>query len=241
MEGLQQLPGIGPILSRAIYHIAKTGELPMLERIRTKSDPISLIATVPGIGDYLAQRIHDDLGINSLEDLEAAAYDGRLRNIEAIGEKRLSGIRDSLATRLCRIRTLRTDTHSARPSVGEILQIDREYREKSDKGLLTKIAPRRFNPEQIAWLPILHDSRGIWHYTALFSNTPLAHQMNKTHDWVVVYYDDGKFEGQATVVTAYKGMLTGERIVRGRETECEMYYQKVKQHTHEPSELLLQQ
>jgi hypothetical protein len=237
IEGLQQLPGIGRHLAQAIYHITKTGELPMLERIRHKSDPVNLIATVPGIGHHLAEKIHRDLGIDSLEELEAAAYDGRLRNIEAFGEKRLAGIRDSLATRLGRIRRLTTDAQPARPSVGEILQIDREYREKSDKGLLTKIAPRRFNPEQIAWLPILHNSHGIWHYSALFSNTPLAHQMNKTHDWVVIYYDNGKFEGQATVVTAYKGILTGKRIVRGRETECEMYYRKMKQDLNLPSEL----
>jgi hypothetical protein len=240
IEGLQQLPGIGLHLAQAIYHITKTGELPMLERIRSKSDPVDLIATVPGIGHYLAKRIHEDLGIDSLEDLEAAAYDGRLRNIEAIGEKRLAGIRDSLATRLCRIRRSRTEAQPAKPSISEILQVDREYREKSAKGLLTKIAPRRFNPEQMAWLPILHDSHGIWHYTALFSNTPLAHQMNKMHDWVVIYYDNGKFEGQATVVTEYKGNLTGKRIVRGRETECEMYYERLTKENHEPFELALQ-
>ena len=93
IEGLQELPGIGPTLAQAIYHISRTGELPMLERMRGESDPVSLIATVPGIGQSLAKKIHEDLGIDSLEDLEAAAYDGRLRNIEALGEKRLAGIR----------------------------------------------------------------------------------------------------------------------------------------------------
>ena len=234
IEGLEELPAIGPTLARAIYHIATTGTLPMLDRIRGKSDPITLIATVPGIGRYLAKRIHYDLGIDSLEDLETAAYDGRLRNIEAIGEKRLAGIRDSLATRLGRVRRLTANVNQSRPSVAAILSIDREYRTKAEKGLLTKIAPRRFNPERIAWLPILHSSRGPWHFTALFSNTPRAHQMNKTNDWLVIYYDNGDHEGQATVVTAYKGILTGKRIVRGRENECEAYYEQQQDILHTP-------
>ena len=118
------------------------------------------------------------------------------------------------------------------------MQVDQEYREKSQKGLLPQIAPRRFNPKGIAWLPIYHCSHGIWHYTALFSNTPMAHQMNKTNDWVVIYYDNGKREGQATVVTAYRGILEGKLIVRGRETECEAYYDKLKDDIHE-TELVL--
>lgn len=224
IDALEEIPTIGPTLARAIYHIATTGTLPMLDRIRGQSDPVTLIATVPGIGHYFAKKIHHDLGIDSLEDLEAAAYDGRLRNIEGMGEKRLAGIRDSLATRLGRVRKSSMNLEQSRPSVEVILSIDREYRTKAEKGLLTTIAPRRFNPQRVAWLPILHSSRGAWHFTALFSNTPRAHQMNKTHDWLVVYYDNENHEGQATIVTAYKGKLMGKRVVRGRENECEAYY-----------------
>ena len=84
-----------------------------------------------------------------------------------------------------------------------------------------KIAPRRFNPSHVAWLPILHTTRGRRHYTALFSNTARAHQLARTDDWVVIYWDDGRGERQATVVTATGGPLKGRRIVRGREAECE--------------------
>ena len=83
-----------------------------------------------------------------------------------------------------------------------------------------KIAPRRFNPSRVAWLPILHTTRGRRHYTALFSNTALAHQLGRTNDWVVIYWDDGRGERQCTVVTARRGLLGGQRVVRGREVEC---------------------
>jgi putative hydrolase len=103
--------------------------------------------------------------------------------------------------------------------VAEILGVDREYREKAARGELVTIAPRRFNPSREAWLPILHTTRGNRHYTALFSNTALAHRLNRTHDWVVIYWDDGIGERQCTVITAEYGALRGLRIVRGRERE----------------------
>lgn len=51
-----------------------------------------------------------------------------------------------------------------------------------------------------------------------------AHELDKTQDWVVVYYERDSEEGQVTVVTATRGPLKGKRIVRGRETECKRYY-----------------
>ena len=97
--------------------------------------------------------------------------------------------------------------------------MDEEYRTKAAAGQLKTIAPRRFNPQGEAWLPILHTTRGERHYTALFSNTPRAHRLGATRDWVVLYWDGGPGEGQATVITARRSPLAGQRIVRGREDE----------------------
>ena len=218
IEGLQNLPGIGETLARFIHQLVMTGRLPMLERLRGDSDPITLLRTVPGIGKVTAQRLYDELGIESLEELEAAAHDGRLRPI--IGEKRLAGIRDSLATRLGRVRARTLWSDMDQPAVAEILDVDEEYRKKVAQAVLPKIAPRRFNPKKEQWLPILHTRRGKRNYTALFSNTQRAHQLSKTSDWVVIYYDRGSGERQCTVITASYGPLTGKRIVRGREAEC---------------------
>jgi hypothetical protein len=175
----------------------------------------------------MSERVHDELGIETLEELEIAAHDGRLAKIPGFGDKRLAGVRDSLATRLGRVRTssLPTPT-SSQPPVAEILEIDGEYRRKSTQGLLPTIAPKRFNQEHQKWLPILHTSRGDRHYTALFSNTARAHQLNKTYDWVVIFYDGTVGERQCTVITAIYGPLAGKRIVRGRESECMLHYSR---------------
>lgn len=227
IEGLEKLPGIGETLARFIHQLVVTGRLPMLDRLRGESDPITLLRTVPGIGKVMAQRLYDELGIETLEELEMAAHDGRLTNLLGLGEKRLAGIRDSLATRLGRMRMQRLWSDVSQPTVDEILDVDKEYRTKAAQDLLPKTAPRRFNPEHARWLPILHTNRGKRHYTALFSNTARAHQLNKTSEWVVIYYDRGDGERQCTVITATHGPQTGKRIVRGREEECLAYYSHI--------------
>jgi DNA polymerase (family X) len=218
LEGLQALPGIGENLARAIRDLLAHGRLAMLERLRGESEPTKLLASVPGIGRRFADRLHHDLGIETLEDLETAAHDGRLERLVGFGPKRLAGIRDSLAQRLQRVRPPAAARNGS-PSIEEILDVDREYREKAAAGQLVKIAPRRFNPSQVAWLPVLHTIRGRRHYTALFSNTARAHRLAHTDDWVVIYWDNGQGERQCTVVTSDRGPLKGQRIVRGRERE----------------------
>jgi DNA polymerase (family 10) len=113
---------------------------------------------------------------------------------------------------------------SAGPSVRLLLELDNEYREKSNKGELQKIAPRKFNPSGEAWLPVMRAEREGWRFALLFSNTARAHELGKTNDWVVVYYDAGNGEKQCTIVTEYEGKLAGRRVVRGREGECEQHY-----------------
>jgi predicted flap endonuclease-1-like 5' DNA nuclease len=224
LEALTALPGIGESLARCIAEIVDTETLALLERLRGQVDPEALFATVGGIGPKLAKTIHERLGIETLEELEAAAHDGRLADLHGFGPRRLRNVAEALAGRLGR-RSRRTRAPVQPSSVEDLLQVDREYREKAEAGTLRRIAPRRFNPEGKAWLPILHTERGGRHYTALYSNTARAHELGKTQDWVVIYQDDGRGERQATVVTEHRGPLEGRRVVRGRESECLEFYQ----------------
>ena len=222
--GLRSVTGVGERLAIALRTLITTGRLPMLDRLRGETDPVALLESVPGIGSALAERLYHDLGIDSLEDLEAAAQDGRLADIGGIGQKKLAGIIDTLATRLGRLRQSGYPPERGQPPVDEVLDVDREYREKAAADALPKITPRRFNPKGETWLPILHTHRGDRNYTALYSNTARAHELGRVRDWVVLYYDHGVDERQVTVITAHRGPLAGNRIVRGREDECERYY-----------------
>jgi hypothetical protein len=226
MAGLIKLPHIGRSLANAIDHLVWSHRLPLLERLRGEHIPERLFATVPNIGKALARRIHDELGIETLAELEAAANDGRLAQVPGMGSKRLQAVRESLAgrfrTRRIRPAGAQEDTAEQVP-VAELLDVDGEYRRLAASGRLPRIAPRRFNPTGEAWLPVLHTQRDARHYTALFSNTAHAHELGTTHDWVVIYRDDDD-HGRWTVITSQYGRLRGHRIVRGREQECARYY-----------------
>ena len=220
IDGLRALPGIGAGIAAAIGELVRTGRWSQLERLRGTHDPEQLFRSIPGVGPSPARRIHERLNIDSLEALEAAAHDGRLAAVPGIGSRRVAMIRAQLATLLGQ----RRGRQLSEPSVDTLLAVDQEYRHRVAVGRLARIAPRRFNPAGTRWLPILHTERGDWRFTALFSNTAMAHQLGRTRDWVVIYFHtDGEAEGQRTVVTESKGPLAGRRVVRGRETECDRH------------------
>ncbi len=229
--GLEALPSIGPSIARAILEMLDTGSLTMIDRLRGSIDPEKLLQSVPMIGPHLAHLIHEELGIETLEDLEAAAHDGRLTGLKGVGTRRASGVRMALADMLARRRPSRAIAPSNLPEIGAVLDVDREYRAAAQAGTLPTIQPRRFNPDGRRWLPILHTERGAWHFTALYSNTSRAHRLGRTKDWVVIYFEtDSQGEGQCTVVTEHYGPLSGRRVVRGREDACIHHYATTEQH-----------
>jgi hypothetical protein len=235
LEGLRELPGVGEKIAGAIEEIVQTGRLRLLDTLEAESLPGTVFTKLPGVGKTLAARIRSDLGIETLEELERAAYDGRLERVSGVGRQLVEGIRNALAGMLSRSaqrdavkrhKEAATAGRPERPPVSLLLEIDTEYRDKAEAGELRTIAPRRFNPEEKEWLPVMDADRQGWSITALFSNTALAHELGKTHDWVVIYYEKDDVESQCTVVTAGQGSLKGRRVVRGRERECRQYYEE---------------
>jgi hypothetical protein len=231
--GLEKLPGIGKSLSSALEELFKTGQLQLLNSLQEEVPPEALFTTIPGIGEKLAHQLHEELGVGTLEELEMAAYDGRLEHLKGFGDRRVRLIRNTLAAILNRASRRHAQTmrwqegHDAtvppKPPVELLLEVDARYRNLADAGQLRTIAPRRFNPENKRWLPIMNWQQDGWSFTAMYSNTALAHDLGKTHDWVVIFYEWNGYESQSTVVTETRGRLVGQRVVRGREKECAMH------------------
>lgn len=235
IEGLVRLSGIGRSIGAAIRELVATGRIALLERLEGQVSPEDLFCTVSGIGEDLAHGIHQKLGIESLEELELAAHDGRLDTVPGFGPRRVAGVRDALAGILSRssrrrARQRRWDEHHQRstaherPTVSQLLDADAEYKQRAAAGELRLIAPRRFNPDREAWLPVLHTRRDGWEMNVMYSNTARAHELGRTNDWVVIYFEKDGEEDQCTVVTETRGPLAGRRVVRGREGECRAYY-----------------
>jgi hypothetical protein len=224
IRGLRLLPGIGRSLSRKIGEMFRRGRSRSLERLRRQGAG-DLLTTLPAVGAKLASRIRSTLGDGSLEEVFAAAQDGRLRRIEGLGRKRVQAIRESLAMRLDKPPPARLHAPSPHePPVADLLAIDRDYRRQARAGTLLRVVPKRFNPAGVAWLPVLRTVRNGRHYGAQFANTANSHELGRTRDWVVIYCEDKRAFGRWTVVRSTHGPLRGKRVVRGRERECQQYY-----------------
>ena len=223
-DGLLELPNVGEGIGRSIYEYVATERMTRLEGLRGGSDPESLFRTIPGVGPRLAERIHHELHIDTLEALEQAMHNGKLAALPGIGSRKLEALQASLEKILGKPKK-RALVSAIQPDIAVLLAVDMEYREAAAADKLPKITPKRFNPKKEAWLPIMHSHKAHWHFTAIFSNTARAHDLHKTDDWVVIFfYDDQHNEGQNTVVTETHGSLLGKRVVRGREKECHDYY-----------------
>ncbi len=85
---LRQVPGLGPATIAVIGDLVESGESRYLEELR-REIPEGLIELlkVPGLAAEKIQKLHTTLGISSVEDLEFAAREGRLKTVKGFGAK----------------------------------------------------------------------------------------------------------------------------------------------------------
>jgi DNA polymerase (family 10) len=93
-----ELPGIGKTLEEKIVALLDTGSIPAVEKLRSKF-PSGLIdmTRLPGLGPKRARKLYDELGIDSLDALRAAAEEHRLRDVRGFGEKFEEAVLASIA------------------------------------------------------------------------------------------------------------------------------------------------
>src|SRR5688572_3820055 len=83
-----KLPGIGKTLEDKIQQLLETGTISSLERLRAQFPPGLIDMTrLPGLGPKRARKLFDELGIDSLEALKAAAEGEKLRGLKGFGPK----------------------------------------------------------------------------------------------------------------------------------------------------------
>jgi 5'-3' exonuclease len=188
------------------------------DEVRNASQPLAKLLTsqgsdalqgLKGIGDKLAGLIAEYVESDKVELVQELEKEVPREKLAEVQKKEA---RHAIAT-------------PVEISVDIILEIDSEYRKKAVEGKLKKIAPRKLNPDKTAWLPVMMKSYKGCKFTVMFSNTETAHELGKTDDWVVVYYEKGSGENQCTVVTESRGALKGKRVIRGREKECTTFYE----------------
>jgi DNA polymerase (family 10) len=106
-EQLRAIPGIGKELASKIREIAETGEAryhqELLEQFPTT---ILDLLHLQGVGPKTVALLYTELGIKTVEELEAACGDGRVRGLKGLGPKK-----EQLILRACSERKQHTGRH----------------------------------------------------------------------------------------------------------------------------------
>lgn len=87
-KSLTEIPGIGDDLAKKIVAIVETGELSQLNDLRKQVPAVALkILRIPGLGPKKVALLIQELQINSLDMLRAAAEAGKIAAIKGFGKK----------------------------------------------------------------------------------------------------------------------------------------------------------
>src|SRR5688572_29038541 len=78
----EELRGVGKTLAEKIVVLLDTGSIPSADKLKAKF-PAGLVEVtrIPGLGPKRARKLHDELGIASLDDLRRAAESGAIRDV----------------------------------------------------------------------------------------------------------------------------------------------------------------
>jgi len=99
-ERLDQVKGIGESIQKKICELITTGKLAYYEELRAATPPgLVAMLDIPGVGPKKIKVLHDELGIETVEQLEQACQDGRVAKIKGFGEKTQANICEGINRR----------------------------------------------------------------------------------------------------------------------------------------------
>ena len=94
---LDQIAGVGKSIAAVISEVIDTGESKVLEELRESLPPgVRQLMELEGIGPKNAMRLVDELKVSSIDDLEKAAKEERVRALKGFGEKKEQNILQSI-------------------------------------------------------------------------------------------------------------------------------------------------
>jgi DNA polymerase (family 10) len=89
LAALREIPGIGKDLAAKIREIADTGACEYHQALLAEFPPTVLdLMGLQGVGPKTVATLYKGLGIRSIEELERAAADGRIRSLRGMGAKK---------------------------------------------------------------------------------------------------------------------------------------------------------
>ncbi len=92
-DRLREIPGVGEAIARKITEMVTTGKLEYYEKLKAEfPEGITALLEVPGIGPKTAKLLSSELGIKSIDELEAAIVGGQVARLYRMGDKTAENI-----------------------------------------------------------------------------------------------------------------------------------------------------
>ncbi|MFN3285744.1 MAG: DNA polymerase/3'-5' exonuclease PolX [bacterium] len=170
---LDQIPGVGKSLAEKISEYLRTGKIAYhQELLRELPHGITTLMRVPGLGPKTALLLYEHLGITTLDELERAAREGRLRGLPRMGRKTEENI-------LRGIEQVRRQ--STRLPLGAVLPVAQELvaalREARGVGEVSVAGSLRRMRDTIGDIDVLVTASRPEHAMEVFTTHPLVAQV----------------------------------------------------------------
>jgi DNA polymerase (family 10) len=99
-ERLGEVKGIGEGLQKKITELVKTGKLAYYEELKANTPPgLVAMLEIPGLGPKKIKALHDELGVESVEQLEAACKADKVAKLKGFGAKTQANIVEGINER----------------------------------------------------------------------------------------------------------------------------------------------
>jgi len=99
-ERLGEIKGIGEALEQKITELFETGKLKYFQDLKASVPPgLVEMLEIPGVGPKKIKTLHDKLGIQNIEQLEAACKSGKVAELDGFGEKTATNICEGIERR----------------------------------------------------------------------------------------------------------------------------------------------
>ena len=119
-DKLKEVPGVGEAITKKITELVTTGHLGYYEKLKAEfPEGISTLLDVPGIGPKTAMLLSSELGVRSVDELEAAIVGGQVARLYRMGDKTAENILHQIQA--LRRKDQRLPIGEALPVVDEIL------------------------------------------------------------------------------------------------------------------------